>query len=100
MFRSFRYSAPPSMGLAAQGDAQLWPKQAARGPSAFWQASSILPRQPPMRIRVELAGLKQPPSSASSPAASLTPFELQAPVCGWTPLQYSKWPISSEKATL
>src|SRR4051812_20116159 len=53
--------------------------------------------QPPIRTRSENAGLKQPVSSSSS-APSL--FARQSPPSPVVAVQYSKCPISSEKATL
>src|SRR5512142_1168389 len=45
-------------------------------------------------------GAKQPTSSESRLLGSLAPPLVQLPPCPFTALQYSKWPISSEKATL
>src|ERR1700719_3523683 len=57
-------------------------------------------KHPPMSTRVDDAALKQPTSSLSTPPGSLAPAAMQFPPSKSTPAQYSKWPISSEKATL
>ena len=54
--------------------------------------------QPPIGTNSEKAALKQPSSSPSGPPAS--PLLVHAPPSSETLEQYSKWPISSEKATL
>src|SRR5262245_25939528 len=67
----------------------------------FWydtpSKSLSVPIQPPTRIRSEASALKQPTSSPSG-VVSLPPGSTQAPWAARS--QYSKWPISSENATL
>src|SRR5579875_116872 len=63
--------------------------------------SSSVPRQPLIGYSVDCEAAKQPKSSLSSdPFFSDTPAAVQVPVLVSTRLQYSKWPISSENATL
>ena len=73
------------------------PARAEDVPAAFMRAYAVA-MQPPTWIRSDASALKQPASSASF-FWSLTPGFTQLP-CGFARLQYSKWPISSEKATL
>src|SRR5438270_135698 len=64
-------------------------------------AAASPPKQPPICTRVLLAGLKHATSSPSGGLPlSAPPDIVQAPPSLATASQYSKWPISSENATL
>ena len=67
----------------------------------FWyetpSKSLSVPMHPPIGTSSEKAGEKQPRSSPSMLPSLLL---VQRPPSRATVLQYSKWPISSEKATL
>src|SRR4029078_1545707 len=70
------------------------------GQSALYDGpskSSSEARQPPIGMSVDAAGLKHVVSSSSSAASLLL---MQSPPSRVTWLQYSKCPISSEKAVL
>src|SRR4029078_6791386 len=102
-----KFCPPPNVGLVNRIDAGWIAAASAafvmEAGHVFWQEtpskSVSVAMQPPTWTRSESSGLKQDESSPSflllSPSAGLThlPWTLAWP-------QYSKWPISSAKATL
>ena len=78
-----------------------WPRLGSVPGQTFWyetpSKSLSVAMQPPIGTRVEKAALKHPSSSPSSAASLLL---VHSPPSAATALQYSKWPISSENATL
>src|SRR5215472_6560649 len=75
-----------------------WPALLNVPGQVFWYGtpskSASVPRHPATLIMVDWEGLKQPTSSLSEPAGSLTLEPLHPRVLELTPLQYSKCPIS------